>query len=238
MATFLLIHGSWHGGWSFDPIAAELQARGHKVLAPDLPLGPDTPTLAKWARFTVESAKACGEKVILAGHSRGGLVISAAAELAPDAFESLFYISAFLVANGKTAAQFLEAAPRYQPFTDGLSVSTDGQWLMLSQDGATETMAQQCTARYRDECAPRLQREPAEPLDVVMKLTPERYGSLKRAYFECTEDLAISIKVQRLMQNDLPCDRVITVNADHTPMLSATEQLIDALDEWANDTRR
>ncbi len=73
--------------------------------------------------------------------------------------------------------------------------------MMLSQEGATETMAQQCAARYRNECAPRLQCDPAEPLDVVMRLSAERYGSLKRAYFECTEDLAISIKIQRLMQN-------------------------------------
>src|ERR1700757_4131443 len=37
MATFALVHGAWHGGWAWDPLAAELQARGHDVLAPDLP---------------------------------------------------------------------------------------------------------------------------------------------------------------------------------------------------------
>jgi len=233
MATFLLIHGAWHGGWAFDPIVQELQVRGHKVFAPDLPLGPEPPTLARWAAVTVEAAKATGEKVILAGHSRAGVVISAAAELAPEAFESLFYITAFLVGDGKSASHFIDMVPRYQPFADGLTVSDDGMYLTLSADGATATMAQQCSARYRDECAPLLRQEPAEPLTTKMKLTPQRYGSLRRAYFECTEDLAIEIKVQRLMQSEQPCDKVITANCDHTPMLSATAELANALDQWA-----
>ena len=37
MAGFVLIHGSWHGGWCFDPVAALLRARGHTVVAPTLP---------------------------------------------------------------------------------------------------------------------------------------------------------------------------------------------------------
>ena len=37
MATFILIHGAWHGGWSFDLVQPILEAQGHKVIAPDLP---------------------------------------------------------------------------------------------------------------------------------------------------------------------------------------------------------
>jgi pimeloyl-ACP methyl ester carboxylesterase len=37
MASFVLIHGSWHGGWCFDAVRAELEALGHEVFAPDLP---------------------------------------------------------------------------------------------------------------------------------------------------------------------------------------------------------
>jgi hypothetical protein len=38
MAGFVLIHGSWHGGWCFDPPVAELlRARGRVVAAPTLP---------------------------------------------------------------------------------------------------------------------------------------------------------------------------------------------------------
>ncbi len=37
MAGFVLIHGSWHGGWCFDQVAELLRARGHTVVAPTLP---------------------------------------------------------------------------------------------------------------------------------------------------------------------------------------------------------
>ena len=37
MATFLLIHGAWHGAWCWDRIAPLLRAAGHNVIAPDLP---------------------------------------------------------------------------------------------------------------------------------------------------------------------------------------------------------
>lgn len=36
MAGFVLIHGAFHGGWCFDPVAERLRARGHSVCAPDL----------------------------------------------------------------------------------------------------------------------------------------------------------------------------------------------------------
>ena len=37
MASFSLVHGAWHGGWCWDAVRAELEARGHVVHTPDLP---------------------------------------------------------------------------------------------------------------------------------------------------------------------------------------------------------
>jgi pimeloyl-ACP methyl ester carboxylesterase len=37
MATFVLIHGAWHGAWCWERVAPLLVAEGHRVLAPDLP---------------------------------------------------------------------------------------------------------------------------------------------------------------------------------------------------------
>ena len=42
MATFVLVHGAWHGGWCWEDVAPRLAADGHAVFAPDLPgLGSD-----------------------------------------------------------------------------------------------------------------------------------------------------------------------------------------------------
>lgn len=37
MTTFCLIHGAWHDGACWEPLADCLRARGHDVVAPDLP---------------------------------------------------------------------------------------------------------------------------------------------------------------------------------------------------------
>jgi hypothetical protein len=31
MATYLLVHGSMHGGWVWDRLRAELESRGHNA---------------------------------------------------------------------------------------------------------------------------------------------------------------------------------------------------------------
>src|SRR4051812_2786005 len=37
MATFVLVHGSWHGAWCWYKVTAALEAAGHRVIVPDLP---------------------------------------------------------------------------------------------------------------------------------------------------------------------------------------------------------
>src|SRR6476469_7000109 len=34
--TFVLVHGSWHGGWCWRRVADQLEKHGHKVFAPTL----------------------------------------------------------------------------------------------------------------------------------------------------------------------------------------------------------
>ncbi len=36
MSSFVLVHGGWHGGWTFSSIAQSLRALGHKAFAPTL----------------------------------------------------------------------------------------------------------------------------------------------------------------------------------------------------------
>ena len=48
MATCLLIHGAWHGGWCWRKVLPLVERKGHVALAPDLPGHGDdkTPTAA------------------------------------------------------------------------------------------------------------------------------------------------------------------------------------------------
>ena len=36
MATFVLVHGAWHGSWCWQRVRSALQERGHQVFTPTL----------------------------------------------------------------------------------------------------------------------------------------------------------------------------------------------------------
>jgi pimeloyl-ACP methyl ester carboxylesterase len=70
MATFVFIHGAADVGWYWHLLEAELQARGHDTVAPDLPCDDDTAGLDEYAGTVVE---AIGDRadVLVVGHSLG-----------------------------------------------------------------------------------------------------------------------------------------------------------------------
>ena len=69
MATFLLIHGQWHDGASWDPVAGLLRTLGHTVLAPDLPFDAPAATYEDRARPALELAATAGDDLVVVGHS-------------------------------------------------------------------------------------------------------------------------------------------------------------------------
>ncbi|MEU4383713.1 alpha/beta hydrolase [Promicromonospora sp. NPDC023805] len=70
MSTFVLIHGGGDVGWHFHRVEAELRARGHDVVAPDLPADDDSKTLVDYADVVVE-AVGPRRDVVVVGHSFG-----------------------------------------------------------------------------------------------------------------------------------------------------------------------
>lgn len=242
MAGFVLIHGSWHGGWCFDKLAAILESRGHTVVAPTLPGMGGTEaemaavTLDDWGDFAAQhcrdlKARLDGAPVVLGGHSRGGLVVSTAAERHPDAMDSLAYICAMMLPAGLSRAEFKEIVGPNAPFEAIIqplygSVATVID--PLSDAGAV--FAQLSPPEDVAAVLPRLLAEPSQPRRQKIVVTPERWGSKPRTYVECTQDRTIPIDSQRKMIAMSPGAQVITLEADHSPYLSTPEALADALE--------
>lgn len=68
MAEFSLVHGAWGGGWSWDPLRAELEALGHVVHAPDLPCEDVDAGVEDYAALVPPAD-------VVVGHSLGGHTI-------------------------------------------------------------------------------------------------------------------------------------------------------------------
>lgn len=241
MAGFVLIHGSWHGGWCFDPVAELLRARGHTVVAPTLPgMGGTVEemaavTLDSWGEFAAQHCRDLkrelnGAPVVLAGHSRGGLVISTAAERDPAAMDALVYICAMMLPSGMSRAQFKELEGPNPAFDAIIAKVHGGIATEIDPANAAPVFAQISPPDLVAMVLPRLLAEPHAPRSQVLHLTPERFGSRPRTYVECTLDRTIPIDSQRKMQACSPGANVVTLEADHSPYLSKPVELADALE--------
>lgn len=234
MAAFILVHGAWHGSWCWERIVPLLTSAGHYVLAPDLPgMGDDTTpfaadVLGQWARFIADLARAQDEPVILVGHSRGGLVISQAAELVPERIARLVYLNAFLLPDGTSLDDYLRTDPA-NPFEKVMTFGADGATSSIRMGARRAAFYHLCSDADARAAMARQCPEPAHSFTGKLHLSKARFGSVPRAYIEASEDQTIPLARQRAMQSVLPCDPVMTLHSDHSPFFSTPEELASAL---------
>ena len=191
MASFVLIHGSWHGGWSFDLVKALLEQQGHEVIAPDLPgMGGDDAEMARitlqgWADFTIETCRKASQRpVVLAGHSRGGIVISQAAETAPDAVDALVYICAMMLPDGWSRSEFKTLEAPNPAFDALISPTPGGAGTVISGADPASIFAHLSPPDLAARAMARLVSEPHTPRATPIHVTPERWGRIPRTYVE------------------------------------------------------
>lgn len=230
MAIFILLHGSWHGGWCWDGVAALLRGADHVVHAPDLTgLGDDATnlagiTLATWRDQIVALIDAAREPVVLVGHSRGGIVISEVAEARPDRIARLAYVAAFLLRDGESISRTMreDGSSLILP---NLIVFEDGVSSIVRSEALAETFYGDCTPAEIAAAAARLRPEPVLPNRTPVRVTEERFGRVKRSYIATALDRAVPPALQRRMYTALPCDPVITLDTAHSPFISAPATL-------------
>ena len=99
MATYVLIHGAGSDSWYWHLVAPELEARGHDVVAPDLPAGDDSAGLAEYTDVVVE---AIGRRrdLILVAQSMAGFTAPMVADRLP--VDLIVLVAAMVPAPGES----------------------------------------------------------------------------------------------------------------------------------------
>jgi pimeloyl-ACP methyl ester carboxylesterase len=82
MTTFVLVHGAGDAGWYWQLTEAELRARGHHTIAPDLPCDHDSASLDDYAR-AVTGAAGDRSDLVIVGQSYGAFTATLAASRLP-----------------------------------------------------------------------------------------------------------------------------------------------------------
>ena len=238
MAVFLLVHGAWHGAWCWKHLVAELEARGHRAHAIDLPgNGEDTlpvveVTLANCAGRVVDAAASLPERPILVGHSMGGGVISTAAELRSEVFRRLVYLTAFLPIDGKSLVEISED-PTNEVLSKTLVYNDDGISASINPDYLRRAFYADCSEEDIAFAQANLCVQALAPFVTPLKISHARYGSVPRDFIACRQDEAITYALQRQMMDAVPCENVGTLETSHSPFFSAPEAVADLLIDFA-----
>ncbi|AFE08677.1 hydrolase, alpha/beta fold family protein [Corallococcus coralloides DSM 2259] len=146
--TFLLVHGAWHNALHWTRVSEALTAKGHRVVAIDLPghglnaRFPASYLTGDAARFKEERSPLAdvtlddcadtvvaaleklrgGPKPVLVGHSAGGTVITRAAEKAPQLMERLVYLSAYVPLRLQSASAYGALPEAHTPYSAPLFI--------------------------------------------------------------------------------------------------------------------
>jgi pimeloyl-ACP methyl ester carboxylesterase len=229
MATFVLVHGAWHGAWCWDRVGRYLTARGHQVVTPQLPS--DTPSAGRAEYLAaVENALGSRSDAILVGHSMSGLVAPFAA--GNPRVRSLVLLGALVPTPG-TAWQDYGLAPFREPVAGLLARATydDLGRSTLDHANAAELFYHDCTpADAVDACA-RLRSDASTIYRQICPVLPER--RVPTTYVACRQDLVVNSEWNAGVARDLLGADVMDIDAGHSPFWSVPDRLADALTDLA-----
>src|ERR1051326_1164699 len=132
MATYVLVHGSYQGGWIWQPVAARLRAAGHEVYAPSLDGCAERKGTLRPGITTETQADEVAQllfyedlkDVVLVGTSSGGMVACRVAELMRERIARLVFVDALALLPGEKISDIVTrstAAPVEGGLTRGPS---------------------------------------------------------------------------------------------------------------------
>jgi len=240
MARFVLVHGAFSGAWIWGPLMEHLKAAGHTAEAFDLSgLGDDkTPvrevTLDRYAARLCEVLASSPEKAIVVGHSMGGVSATQGAARSPERVAALVYVAAFLPKDGQSLLD-LTKLPEGAGDQVQANVAVEGEPPVAVMPAAASGPAlYACCTEEVAAWAIALQRpQPVEPFATPVSIPAGALDWIRRYYVLCQQDRAIPLALQRRMIAENACADVVELDTDHTPQLSRTKELAEALVRFA-----
>jgi pimeloyl-ACP methyl ester carboxylesterase len=232
--TYVLVHGAWQASYVWDAVKSGLTSKSNQVVVVGLPAhGADmTPahqvSLDVYRDKVIESISKVDGKVILVGHSMGGMVISSVAEKIPQKISRLVYIGAFLPASGQSLGELANTDPDSK-LGPHLSQSAEKLTLDVNRDQLTYLFINDGTQAAKDQVLANYRAEPAIPFGDKVTLTNAGFASVEKVYIKTLQDIVITPGFQDKMIARAGIKKIYEVNTSHSPFLSQPRAVSDLL---------
>ena len=123
MADFVFIHGGLHGAWCWNPLISELEKRGHRGFAFDLPGHGNDPTPRFTVTFDAYTAAANRflqsrdfDSLILVGHSIAGMLLPEVIRDNAGTIAEVVFLAALVLDQGEAAIDLIPESRRSSYF--------------------------------------------------------------------------------------------------------------------------
>ena len=220
MATFALIHGAGDVGWYWHLVEAELRARGHESIAPDLPCEDDSAGLPEYAD-TVADAIGDRTDLIVVAQSFGGFTAPLVCERAD--VELLVLVAPMIPAPGEAPADYWAHTGYYEEARDDY----DGTVAVFYQDVPPDLTAE-ALRRGRAQSEARM----GEP-------SPLRtWPDVPTSVLICRDDHLFPTTYLRRVARERLGITPDEIDGGHTPALSRPHELAARLDTYAAERAR
>ena len=238
--TFVLLHGSWHGGWAWEPTAWCLRELGHTVYTPTYPghwpgVNRAGVTHDDYVRAVTDFIEHRDLRdVILVGHSFGGSVVSRVSQVIPDRLKRLVFHTAFVVEDG---ASVNDNFPPEQTdmFAKAASQSPDNT-VECSWEVFRDFFIQDARPQDARSVWERLVPQPFQPWDAKLNLGEFYRAGLPKSYIAVEQDRALPEGTWHPgMSSRLgPC-KIVPMAGSHEVMFTRPAELARTLTEAARD---
>ena len=232
--TYVLVHGAWQAPYVWNEIKTDLIRNGNHVIVVELPghgtdkTPPQNLSVNAYRDKIIDVISQVEGKVILVGHSMGGMVVTAVAESIPSKISKLVYIGAFLPKSGQSIGELAMTDPD-SILGPSLIESTDKLTLDVKATDLTNLFISDGDAIAKQKVIDNYRAEPAIPFSNKVTLTSQNFGSVEKVYIKTLQDKVISPKLQDQMIATAGIKTTYQVNTSHSPFLSQPKAVSDLL---------
>ena len=230
--TFVLVHGGFHGGWCWSRVAGLLRARGHAVYTPtQTGCGERSHLLSRSITldtFVDDIADVLQwenlHRVVLVGHSFGGIAITGVADRMPERLRQLVYLDALILDKGQSVfgrltPEVVQERMKAAESSTGLSLEPLPAAAFGIRDAEQAKFVQA-----------RLTPHPLGTYTSALRLAHEVGHGVAAVYVRCTDPLFAGVESSHRWgaANGM---KTVEIEAAHDAMITAPERLADLLDE-------
>jgi len=233
MATFVLVHGMWHGGWCWKRVTPLLRAARHEAYtvtltgvgerahlhSPDIDMNTHIQDVVGLLEY--EDLK----QVILVGHSLSGFMVPAVAERVPERIVHIINLDGVLPVDGKP---FKDLRPDdWNEFRQRAQANGDEWWMPVTE------WTFGVSGDDLDWLTSKLTPHPLKTWETPLCFTNPAARSIPRTFIHCIEGSS----PEDIENQKKDCERMgwqyRTLSTEHDAMILAPKELTELLLEFA-----